>query len=134
MEKSLEIEVAVGHTDELGHLNHVQAVEYLQSARLDLYDACGLRPAGSETPLGTIVVNLNVNYRRECFLGDRLRVTTRLLSLGSKSFRVEQQIVRPDGVVAIDAVVTSVVMEMASRRVIAVPPVLARLFPSPDPV
>ena len=71
METTTEIEIADEHTDELDHLNHVEAVRLLELAREDWYAACGLyidKPEG-EWPLSAVVVNVNYNYRLECFSG-----------------------------------------------------------------
>lgn len=121
MEHRYEVEVTAQHTDELGHLNHVQAVEILQNARLALYDTWGLRDNGLGSGYGTVVVNIDVSFRRECFLGDRLTVVTRPVSVGNKSFVVAQAILRSDGEIAVEGKITSVVMEMAARAIVPVP-------------
>ncbi len=122
------IEVLEAHCDRLGHLNHVHAVEYLERARSDWYWACGLWDAGRER-YGVVVVNVNVNYRRECFRGERLRVLTRALAMGRKSFTLTQKVVKPDASVAIDSEATSVVMDLESRTIIRVPPCMAVHLP-----
>lgn len=124
------IEVLQSHCDGLGHLNHVQAVEYLERARDDWYRACGLRDG--EERYGTVVVNINLNYRRECFLGERLRVMTRAHAMGRKSFTLTHEIIKPDEAVAIDGEATSVVMDLESRSIILVPPCLATHLPPRD--
>lgn len=129
MMSELQIEVIPEHTDELGHLNHVKAIEYLQRGRLNLYDLCGLRPAEGVDVFGTVVVNVNINFRKEFFLGDTVKVITRPISIGKKSFIVGQEIFRPDGQVGIDGMVTSVVMDMATRTIVNVPNILAKHFP-----
>ncbi len=124
-----EFEVLEKHTDELGHLNHVDAVKYLELARDDWYAECGLwggRPWGDDETLGTIVVNINVNYRLECFLGEKIIVKTIGRDMGSKSFTLEQEIVKADGDVAIDGQATSVIMDMTERKTIPVPQSIGR--------
>jgi YbgC/YbaW family acyl-CoA thioester hydrolase len=127
------IEVTEAHTDELGHLNHVAAVRYLERARYDWYRACGLFE-GEPGRLGTVVVNINYDYRRECFLGERLRVMSRGLSMGTKSIVVGHEIIKPDGEVAIEGRATSVVMDLSARRIIPVPACVAtHLAPRYEP-
>jgi len=119
------IEVGAEHTDSLGHLNHVAAVRYLEQARYQWYQTCGLfEPA--EGRLGTVVVNIHYDYRRECFLGERLRITSRGVSMGKKSIVVAHELVKPDGEVAVEGRATSVVMDLDARRIIAVPDCVAR--------
>jgi acyl-CoA thioester hydrolase/thioesterase-3 len=129
MISEIQIEVTQEHTDELGHLNNVKAMEYLQSGRLDYYRLCGLKPSATDDVFGAVVVNVNINFRKECFLGECLKVQTQPVSIGNKSFVVAQKILRPDGQVALDGIVTSVVMEMRTRTLITVPGILAEHFP-----
>ena len=132
MQFESRVVVAAHQVDELGHLNHVAAVEILERARDDWYREAGLwdgRPYSGDEALGTLVLNLNVNYRAECFADEQLRVKTRPLERGRKSFVLAQEIVRPDDSVAIDARVTSLVMDMPSHVTLEVPPSLARYLP-----
>ena len=127
--------VQPAQVDELGHLNHVFAVEILQSARDDWYREAGLwegRPWSGDENLGTLVLNINVNYRAECFLDEVLKVVTRPLYRGNKSYTLAQEIIKPDGQVAIDATVTSLVMDMQHRRTLQVPECLGRYFQPRD--
>ncbi len=135
MDYESRVVVASHQVDELGHLNHVAAVEILERARDDWYREAGLwdgRPYSGDEALGTLVLNLNVNYRAECFVDEALRVITRPRERGTKSFVLEQEIIKPDGCVAVDARVTSLVMDMPSHRTLEVPPSLARFLPPRD--
>jgi YbgC/YbaW family acyl-CoA thioester hydrolase len=119
------IEVTEDHTDNLGHLNHVAAVRFLERSRGDWYSACGLF-SGEFGRLGTVVVNINYDYRRECFKGDRLRVLCRGESMGTKSMLLAHEIVKPDGQVAVEGRATSVVMDLDARSIIPIPECVAR--------
>jgi thioesterase-3 len=120
------------HVDELGHLNHVFALQILEYARDDWYAEAGLwdgrQWTGSET-LATIVLNVNFNYRLECFLDETVEVITSAHSRGNKSFILGQQIIKPDGQIAIEGTVISVIMDMDSRKTIPLPKSLARNLP-----
>ena len=131
MENAVFITVTQADCDELGHLNHVEAVRYLEHARAQWYRACGLfgGDGDGEQSLGTVVVNIDYNYRAECFVGEKLRVTTRPVSMGTRSFVLAHEIIKPDGRVAIDGQCTSVIMDLAGRSIIAVPETLAVQLP-----
>ena len=92
----------------------------------------GRRWSGEEN-LQTVVLNINVNYRQECFLDEPLTVVIAGLDGGNKSFRLSQEVLKEDGSVAIDAVVTSIVMRMDTHETIEIPPVLRPFLP-PRPV
>ena len=127
MEDAAFITVTQADCDELGHLNHVEAVRYLERARTRWYRACGLYGGDGEggQSLGTVVVNIDYNYRAECFVGEKLRVTTRPVSMGTRSFVLAHEIIKPDGRVAVDGQCTSVIMDLVGRSIIAVPECLA---------
>jgi len=66
MINELEIEVLSGHIDELGHVNNARFLEYFERCRIDWYNRCGDFLDSTKKPqLGTVVVNINVNFRRE---------------------------------------------------------------------
>jgi len=139
-EKHLEtrtpITVTGEHCDELGHLNHVAAVRLLELARDHWYQKAELwggRPWSAAETLGTLVVNIHFNYRRECFLGEELTVVTFPVVRGTKSYTLGQQILKADDSIAIDGESISVVMDMQQRAVIAVPEVMARYLPPRNP-
>lgn len=129
MINELEIEVLAEHIDELGHVNNARFLEYLERGRIDWYNRCGdFMNLTGKPRLGTVVVNINVNFRRECFAGDRLTVVTGPKSRGEKSYVLCQQINTAQGQRAADAEVTSVVMDLDARRTVAMPEPLARQF------
>ena len=120
------------HVDELGHLNHVFALQLLEFARDDWYAEAGLwegRPWSGDENLATLVLNINVNYRLECFLDEQLKIKTLPLQRGRKSFSLAQEIVKADGRIAIDGTATSLVMDMRTHQTLPVPECLARYLP-----
>ena len=129
METETIIEVTEAHIDSLGHLNHVQAVRYLEKARNEWLAACGLYEASAETRYVSVVVNINYNYKRECFLGEQLRVMSRPHSMGSKSYTLAHEIIKPNDEVAIDGRATSVIMDLNQRKIVPVPSCMAVHLP-----
>ncbi len=121
------------HVDELGHLNHVAAVDILQYARDDWYAAAELwdgRAWSGDEVLATLVLNINVNYRLECFLDESLEIVTGPLHHGNKRFTLALEIVKPDGQIAVDAIVTSLIMDMQRHQTLPLPDCLVRYFPA----
>jgi len=133
MEFVSTVKVTTAQVDDLGHLNHVFALQILEYARDDWYAQAGLwqgrRWSGAEN-LATLVLNINFNYRGECFLDEDLKIITRPMERGSKSFTLAQQIVKPDSTIAIEGTVTSLVMDMEQHRTLPVPECLARYLPT----
>ena len=125
----IELEVQKNEIDELGHVNNARFLEYFERGRMDWYGRCDPElNKRADRHLGTVVVNIDINYRRECFEGDRLSVLTRAGSRGARSYALNQEILAEDGERVSDARVTSVVMDMSTRKVVALPTTLARQF------
>ena len=133
MEFVSSAKVTPAQVDDLGHLNHVFALQLLEYARDDWYADAelweGRRWSGAEN-LATLVLIVNVNYREEWVLDEDIKIITRPLERGSKSFTLAQQIVKPDGAIAIEGTVTSLVMDMEQHRTLPVPECLARYLPA----
>ena len=129
MKSTIELEVQESEIDELGHVNNARFLEYFERGRMDWYNRCDSslnNPAGRH--LGTVVVNIDINYRRECFAGDRLVVVTRAHARGTKSYILHQEILSSDGKCVSDAKVTSVIMDMSTREITSLPELLAGQF------
>ena len=135
MQFTSHVTVLAKHVDDLGHLNHVFALEILEYARDDWYAAADLWEGRSWTGaenLQTLVLNVNFNYRQECFLNEGLKVVTSPLHRGTKSFVLIQEIIKPDGQIAIDGSATSIVRDSALGQTIPVPDCLARYLSERD--
>jgi YbgC/YbaW family acyl-CoA thioester hydrolase len=132
MRDNTKVRVRSLHTDDLGHLNHVAALQILQQARDNWYAKVGLwqgRDWSADEWLGTIVLNVNANYRAECFLDDEVEVITLPKQRNNKSFVLYQELLTPDARIAIDATITTLIMDMRCRKSIALPECLAVCFP-----
>ena len=128
----LALQVDDEHLDSLGHVNHAEYVRMLETARSAWYREVGLPidgENGQPPTIGTVVVNLNVNFRAECVSGDRLRITTWGIRRGRTSYVLEQHVIRHDDAAVADATCTCVVMDLASRTVLPVPAPLVRALP-----
>jgi YbgC/YbaW family acyl-CoA thioester hydrolase len=132
MEVVLETVVRCTEIDVNGHVNNAKYVEYLEWSREEWYERQGF-PYDRLRGLGaaTVVVNINLNLRRPCRQGDRLRVRTWPERRGRTSFVLGQRIDREDGETAADARVTLVTIDPATGRSRPLPEEFARLFPAP---
>ena len=115
--------------DSLGHLNNGAYVAYLERGRINFYRHIGLELESPQpNGLGTVVVNMNINFRRECFAGDTLHILTQTHSRGRRSYSLTQTISRDSGEVVCDAQVTNVIMDLNTRSVVEIPLALSRLY------
>ena len=91
-------------------------------------DSLGVETIDGQSRYGSVVVNINYNYRQECILGELLRITTQPQHLVHKSYRLRHEMIKPDGSIALDGQVISVVMDLTTRNIIQVPDCVARHF------
>ncbi len=124
----LQVEVMPGDIDDLGHVNNVRFLDYIERGRLDWYNRHAPCVVDPSRRLGTVVVNININFRRECFHGETLEVITEPRVRGGKSYVLYQEVRRRDGEIVVDALVTNVIMDLDGREVLPVPEPLARWF------
>ena len=126
---NISLRVQEHELDELGHVNNARFLEYLERGRMDWYNRCDPtlnKPA--DHYLGTVIVNININYLRECFCDARLSVVTKPYTRGRTSYVLLQEIFDHEDQCVCDAKVTSVIMDMSSRKTVSMPESLARQF------
>lgn len=129
MKTVLDIVVRSTELDINGHANNAKYLEYLEWGREDWYEQAGLdRGVFKVMGVHTVTVNININYRRECRQGDRLTVITQPEKIGRTSYVLKQNIVSDRGEPVADALVTSVMMNSATRQSVEVPAELRKLF------
>jgi YbgC/YbaW family acyl-CoA thioester hydrolase len=129
LESKIQLRVQHGEIDELGHVNNARFLEYLERGRMDWYHRCD--PTLNNIAVhgfGTVVVKIDINYRRECFVGTQLSVVTKPYSRGRTSYVLHQKIYDIDNQCVSDALVTSVVMDMRTRDTARLPESLAMQF------
>ncbi|HEX8391109.1 MAG TPA: thioesterase family protein [Longimicrobium sp.] len=119
---TLDIEVRSTELDALGHVNNAKYMEYLEWSRFEWVKQNGI-PLDffGKSRLSTVLVNVNINFRREAHLGDRLGVRTWLAEMGRSSFRIGQEIVNQRGERVADATVTSVMFDTTTRASVYIP-------------
>lgn len=124
--------------DTFGHVNNAKYLEYFEWARFDWFKAIGLTVEHFRSGLAIVVANVNVNFRREASVDERLVVRTRLASRGRSSLKFAQELVNERGEVITDAETTGVMFDTQTRRSTPIPDDLAHrldsaLVPFPRP-
>lgn len=83
--------------DQLGHVNHAVYLTLMSEAR-DRLGVAGIGPHAMEQ---LVVVRMEIEWLAEVRLADReVTARSRLLRIGTSSLRTQDEIARPDGVVA----------------------------------
>ncbi|NKQ59318.1 acyl-CoA thioesterase [Amycolatopsis sp. K13G38] len=118
----MQIKVRLYELDPLGHLNHAVYHSYAEVARIEAFDqASGGSTALREAHVAPVLLASQINYRREIVLGETVEVTARAKFGTGKSFQMEQNIVKADGVLAADLALTLGLMHLERRKLVEDP-------------
>jgi len=111
--------ISEAHLDSFGHLNHARYLELLEQARWDLLTE---RNFGIEvirrTKTGPVVLEVTVKYMRELGPRDPVVIRTELVSYEGKIGSLRQQMLKSDGALACEAIVTFGLFDLERRKLI----------------
>jgi YbgC/YbaW family acyl-CoA thioester hydrolase len=115
--------------DQLEHVNNFRYVKFLEEARVNWYEKCGISLAEfHERNLGTVVYKMEITYLKEAKLGDHLKIITRPGNIGNTSFRLIQNIYNQFNDHITEAKVTLVMFDRVLRKSIKVSDEIAQHF------
>ena len=117
--------------DAFGHLNHAVYLNYFETARFQALEEGGFDLGTlSERGWGIHVVRVEVDFRSEVFLGDRIQIETGTRELRNSSMTLEQTArnLSRDGAVAAQARVV-IVWVGSDRRPMRIPAEVREAFP-----
>jgi len=126
---AIQVEVRPTELDSMGHVNNAKFLEYMEWSREEWYNKAEL-PFDTFTTLGlgTVVVNININFRKEARLGEHLTVSTEPIRKGRTSFVLRHAIVNANEELVAEANVVNVTIDLRSRRASPLPNALAKMF------
>lgn len=129
MKTSITIEVRPTEIDVMGHVNNAKYLEYMEWSREDWYNQSELPfDTFTEMGIGTVTVNININYRKEATLGQKLTISTEPIRKGRSSFVLKHEIFNEQNERVADAEVTSVTIDLHERKSVPIPELLAQQF------
>lgn len=92
MEHTAEFKIRTFHTDAFGHVNNARYLELLEEARWQYAESIGLVDMLKKSHLGFIIMDLKIRFRAPVIEGDAIVVATKLVTLGSASGEVVQNV------------------------------------------
>jgi YbgC/YbaW family acyl-CoA thioester hydrolase len=117
MESIFTLQTKKEDIDLLGHVNNCRYVKFLEDARVNWYENCGITLEDfQEMSMGTVVLKMEVLYRKEANLGDDLKIITRPDYLGNTSFVLKQDIYNQFDEHITEAKVTMVMFDTSLRK------------------
>lgn len=130
----IEVEVQSTQVDMFGHLNHTKYLEFMEWCRFAWAAAEGfpIPEMIARERVGPAVLRVDVRYRREARLGDRLHVSVEPLSR-RRAIGILRQVVTDvaSGLVAAEAELSFVMIDLDTRTVAPLPDAFLRTLPRP---
>jgi acyl-CoA thioester hydrolase len=121
-EFTVRVTVRGYETDTQGHLNQAVYLQYGEHARWAYLQAAGVRQADLlAAGVGPVVLENTIRYTKELLAGDEVDVSCRFVWREGRTFRVEQRIVRADGVPAAEISGVGGFLDLTERRLVADP-------------
>ena len=106
---STEIKIRYSDLDTLMHVNNAKYLSFLEEARID-YIGRVLDFNRKKLEFGVVVARVEIDYKSPVLLTDALKVYTRCIKIGTKSFTFECVFVKNDSIICAvsQAVIVSV--------------------------
>lgn len=83
---SLDIRIDWGDLDMYEHVNNVSYMRYLQSGRVNFWEASGIHEYYRGSNQGTMLVSTKCDFRKPLFYPGKAVIKTKLEFIGNKSF------------------------------------------------
>lgn len=108
--------------DTQGHLNQAVYLQYAEHARWEYLRAAGLRQHRLiEAGVGPVALEVTVSFRAELRGGDEVDVSCAFEWGTGRTFRMVQEIVRDDGVLAAGITGVGGLLDLSARKLVTDP-------------
>jgi len=108
--------------DPQGHVNQAVYLQYAEHARWEHLLATGItQQALAVAGVGPVVLESTIRYLAELRHGDEVDVTCEFTWSGGKTFRIHQDLLRPDGTQVAEITAVAGVLDLTRRRLVEDP-------------
>lgn len=119
MIESYDILIREHHVDSLGHMNNATYLALYEEARWELITSHGYGfHEVQRTKQAPVILEINLKFLKEVTLREKVRITTELLEYKGKIARMRQQMLKEDGSVASEAILTFGLFDLKQRKLI----------------
>lgn len=94
---SLELRIDWSEMDTYQHVNNVMFMKYLQSGRVNFWEASGLQKMHTETQRGPMLVSTHCDFRKPLFYPGNILVKTKVAFIKNTSFGLDHVILNEKG-------------------------------------
>lgn len=117
---STEILIRESHLDSFGHVNNAAYLVILEDVRWEWLGRGGITfESIHRDQLGPTILEIQIAFKREIRLRERVRVECQLGSLSGKVFEIQQKIFNQAGELCTEALLKCALFDMRARRIVA---------------
>lgn len=116
---SYKLLIRESHLDTYGHVNNARYLDMYEEARWQLVTDRGYGfKKVHESGQGPVILEVNLKFMKELRLREEITITTELIDYPGKVGRLKQQMIKPDGTVASEAVFVFGLFDLKARKMI----------------
>lgn len=107
------------HVDSYGHVNNATYLALYEEARWEVITPRGFGFKDiHKMKQGPVILEVNLKFKREIGLRENITITTQLLEYKGKVGQMLQQMIKDDGTVASEALLTFGLFDLKARKLI----------------
>ncbi|WP_026932671.1 acyl-CoA thioesterase [Christiangramia echinicola] len=118
---SLELRIDWGDLDMYEHVNNVSYMRYLQSGRVNFWEASGIHEFYRNSNQGTMLVSTKCDFKRSLIYPGKAVVKTKLDFIGNKSFGLKHLILDEKGEICAEGTDVVVCFDFDKNETFPVP-------------
>lgn len=99
----LQLRIDWSELDYFGHVNNVSFFKYIQSARVNYWDAIGLTKSHLETNIGPILASCNCDFKQPLHYPGQVTILSRVDFIKNTSFGISHRIMNDKGEISAEA-------------------------------
>lgn len=120
---SYKILIRESHLDTYGHVNNATYLTMYEEARWEFVTQRGYGfKKVHESGQGPVILEVNLKFMKELRLREEITITTELVDYPGKVGRLKQQMIKPDGSVASEAIFVFGLFDLNVRKMIDATP------------
>ena len=118
---SLELRIDFSDLDMYKHVNNLTFIRFLQSGRVNFWEATGLATLYSEAKKGAILVSTHCDFKQSLFYPGTAIVKTKLAYVKNSSFGLDQVILNEHGEVCAEGRDIAVFFDFVHEEALPIP-------------
>lgn len=114
-----EVTIKEVHLDSYGHVNNATYLALYEEARWELITQRGYGyKQVHENQKGPVILDINVKFFKELKLREKIYITVETLSYEGRFSKIKQQMIKQDGSVASEFLMTAAFFDLKARKII----------------